>query len=391
MGNRQSPPAQKPIFLKRCSTSDSLQNPDILKSHLHHIPVLILPGVKEQEQPSVNQHSLLTLELGSYNGKQRTTTPSVIRTLANCPSRMMGKEGLAGTEPCIRPCSPSLQVQPCNCPLTDEDMESETKKTLDTAFEKLLNVLPSLDNMPDGAWYLKDRLSALKAKSSLDPIYIGLFGTTGAGKSTLLNAILEKKFFLPVSGSRTCTSCIVEIKTSQTKYYEANIHLLSDEEWKKELRNLVELLSKTGEEDEEGSHNDADVEEVIQKLQSIYGQGAETKCYEDLLKMKPVIKIPTLRRIPLKGMSADELSEKLDPYVRRRSDEDEREPAQDGDKEKMRFWPLIKHVEVTLPRSDVLPEGVVFIDIPGTGDFNSKRDQMWKEVICPLDCVWENH
>lgn len=65
----------------------------------------------------------------------------------------------------------------------------------------------------------------------------------------------------------------------------------------------MELLSKTGEEDEEGSHNDADVEEVIQKLQSIYGQGAETKCYEDLLKMKPVIKIPTLRRIPLKGMS----------------------------------------------------------------------------------------
>ncbi|XP_006033955.1 nuclear GTPase SLIP-GC [Alligator sinensis] len=271
---------------------------------------------------------------------------------------------------------------------TYEDVESETKKTLDTAFEKLLHVLPSLDNMPDGAWYLKDRLSTLKAKRSLDPIYIGLFGTTGAGKSTLLNAILEKKFFLPVSGSRTCTACIVEIKTSQIKYYEANIHLLSDEEWKKELRNLVELLSKTGEEDEEGSHNDADVDEVIQKLRSIYGQGAETKCYEDLLKMKPVIKIPTLRRIPLKGMTAHELSEKLDPYVRMRSDEDERDPAQDGDEEKMRFWPLIKHVEVTLPRSDVIPEGVVFIDIPGTGDFNSKRDQMWKEGINKCSVIW---
>lgn len=38
-------------------------------------------------------------------------------------------------------------------------------------------------------------------------------------------------------------------------------------------------------------------------------------------------------------------------------------------------------MEVILPKSQLIPEGVVLVDIPGTGDFNSKRDEMWKKVI----------
>lgn len=48
--------------------------------------------------------------------------------------------------------------------------------------------------------------------------------------------------------------------------------------------------------------------------------------------------------------------------------------------EQTRLWPLIKQVQVTLPSSDLVPEGVIFVDIPGTGDANKKRDEMWKEV-----------
>lgn len=72
---------------------------------------------------------------------------------------------------------------------------------------------------------------------------------------------------------------------------------------------------------------------------------------------------------------AGELSVKLDPYIRtQRTDGD-------GESAETRMWPLIKHIEVTLPRSALIPEGVVLVDIPGTGDFNSKRDEMWKKVI----------
>lgn len=63
----------------------------------------------------------------------------------------------------------------------------------------------------------------------MEPLYIGLFGSSGAGKSTLLNTILGKRFFLPVSGTRTCTSCQVHVSVCRSKHYEAKIFLLSDE------------------------------------------------------------------------------------------------------------------------------------------------------------------
>lgn len=81
---------------------------------------------------------------------------------------------------------------------------------------------------------------------------------------------------------------------------------------------------------------------------------------------------------------AEELSVKLDPYIRTHRRD------LDGESAETQIWPLIKHVEVTLPKSEMIPEGVVLVDIPGTGDFNSKRDEMWKKVIlfhvasCPL-------
>lgn len=77
---------------------------------------------------------------------------------------------------------------------------------------------------------------------------------------------------------------------------------------------------------------------------------------------------------PVISLQAGELSVKLDPYIRtQRSD-------WDGGSAETQIWPLIKYVEVILPKSALIPEGVVLVDIPGTGDFNSKRDEMWKKV-----------
>jgi len=75
----------------------------------------------------------------------------------------------------------------------------------------------------------RNRLTGLKPEVLLDPIYIGLFGSTGAGKSTLLNTIIDKNYFLPVSGNKACTSCVVQVNTSHSKQHEAKIHLLTDE------------------------------------------------------------------------------------------------------------------------------------------------------------------
>ncbi|KAM8763811.1 nuclear GTPase SLIP-GC isoform 4-T4 [Rhynchonycteris naso] len=189
-----------------------------------------------------------------------------------------------------------------------EKLESRTRRVLSNTYQKLIQSVFLDDSIPNGVKYLINRLLALIEKPSVDPIYIGLFGSTGAGKSSLINAIIQQAMFLPVSGESICTSCIVQVSSGCCEQYEAKIHLLSDQ--------------------------------------------------------------------------AEELSVKLDPYIRtKRRDWDEGSAG-------AQMWPLIKHVEVTLPKSELIPEGVVLVDIPGTGDFNNKRDEMWKKTIDKCSVIW---
>ncbi|XP_043845901.1 nuclear GTPase SLIP-GC [Dromiciops gliroides] len=266
-----------------------------------------------------------------------------------------------------------------------EKLELRTRRVLSNTYQKLIQSAFLDDGIPGGVKYLINRLLALIEKPSLEPIYIGLFGAPGAGKSSLLNAIIHQAMFLPVSGESVCTSCIVQVSSSICKQYEAKIHLLSDQEWKEELRNLTKLLQRP-EEEEDGEENSWDrdntVEEAIWKLQVLYGNGAERKTYEELLRAQPRAKIPASRVITLKGEEANELSVKLDPYIRTQM------RNTDGGPVRAQIWPLIKYVEVTLPKSGVIPEGVVLVDIPGTGDFNSKRDEMWKKTIDKCSVIW---
>ncbi|XP_005373817.1 PREDICTED: nuclear GTPase SLIP-GC isoform X1 [Chinchilla lanigera] len=268
-----------------------------------------------------------------------------------------------------------------------EKLESRTRRVLSNTYQKLIQSVFLDDSIPNGIKYLINRLLAMIEKPSLEPIYIGLFGSTGAGKSSLINAIIQQAMFLPVSGDSICTSCVVQVSSGCCEQYEAKIHLLSDQEWKEELKNLTKLLHKTeepgGEDvDEDVWDKDEAMEEAIWKLQVVYGTGAERKNYEDLLRVKPKGKIPTSRIITLKAEEAGELSVKLDPYIRTQRRDGDGESGETG------IWPLIKHVEVTLPRSALIPEGIVLVDIPGTGDFNSKRDEMWKKTIDKCSVIW---
>lgn len=45
------------------------------------------------------------------------------------------------------------------------------------------------------------------------------------------------------------------------------------------------------------------------------------------------------------------------------------------------YWPIVKAVKIEVPKNKELPENVVLVDLPGNGDYNQTRDEMWKEVI----------
>ncbi|KAM9382252.1 nuclear GTPase SLIP-GC [Phaethornis superciliosus] len=265
-----------------------------------------------------------------------------------------------------------------------KEMRNKLNKNLDAAMAKLSEFLSTQDlhERREGVEYLKDRLESLKPDVWLEPIYIGVFGSTGAGKSTLLNAIIHKQFFLPVSGNQSCTSCVVQINTADSVHHEAKIYLLTYEEWKEELKDLVALADK--EEDEESNER----YEAVLKISTIYGEGAETKSYEELCRMKPLIPIPSQGCISFKERNEKELSKKMNPYIRAQSIHHEAEEGA-GEENKIKVpWPLLRNVEVTIPRLQELPEGVILVDIPGMGDFNRKRDTMWKENINKCSVIW---
>lgn len=73
-------------------------------------------------------------------------------------------------------------------------------------------------------------------------------------------------------------------------------NVLFTQEWKEEVKNLVTLLENR----HENSEIDGDLEHAIKVLTAIYGEGADEKSYEDLMRSKPVITIPPSRVITLR-------------------------------------------------------------------------------------------
>lgn len=71
-------------------------------------------------------------------------------------------------------------------------------------------------------------------------------------------------------------------------------------------------------------------------------------------------------------LQAEELSEKITCYTR--SDTQ-------SDTFKRQYWPLVKCITIKVPNSKDLLEHVVLVDLPGNGDCNKSRDEMWKSVI----------
>ncbi|XP_065326766.1 nuclear GTPase SLIP-GC-like [Pelmatolapia mariae] len=227
--------------------------------------------------------------------------------------------------------------------------------------------------------FLKKKISDLETdKREL----VGVFGKIGAGKSSLINAIIKEKNILPSGSVNACTSVMIKLEANTySSKYEAEIEFITKEEWNDELCSFHQFFCKNG--DHEMEDND-DYLDAVEKLSAVYGEEWKQKSSENLMKSKYFKAIPEFlqsKRKILTCESANELCAEVVKYTRSDSKQEE------GNEAKKWFWPLVKCVTVRVPNNPFL-QHVTLVDLPGNGDCNKSRDQMWKGILGNCSTVW---
>ncbi|XP_063327900.1 nuclear GTPase SLIP-GC-like isoform X2 [Pelmatolapia mariae] len=225
--------------------------------------------------------------------------------------------------------------------------------------------------------FLKKKISDLETdKREL----VGVFGKTGAGKSSLINAIIKEKNLLPSGSINACTSVMIKVEANTRNLkYEAEIEFITKEEWRDELWSFRQFLDNNKNQEKE----DDDYHDAVEKLSALYGEDWR-KSFENLMDRKYFKEIPEFLQSKQKILtceSANELSAKFVKYTRSDSKQGE------GNKAKKWFWPLVKCVTVRVPNNPFL-QHVTLVDLPGNGDCNKSRDQMWKGIVGDCSTVW---
>ncbi|XP_040927717.1 nuclear GTPase SLIP-GC-like [Betta splendens] len=214
--------------------------------------------------------------------------------------------------------------------------------------------------------FLKSKIRGLETdKREL----IGVFGRSGAGKSSLINAVIEEFNLLPSGDFKACTSVMIKVEANMLNFkYEAEIEFILKEDWKDELWCLY--------------NNVGDDHEIEDKLTALYGEEWRNKPpLENLLDNKYFKEIPEFlmdKKKFLTSESAAELSAKLLKYTISESIDEA---------EKRWYWPLVKCVTVRVPKNPLL-QHVTLVDLPGNGDCNKSRNEMWKEFVGSCSTVW---
>ncbi|XP_076739286.1 nuclear GTPase SLIP-GC-like isoform X1 [Maylandia zebra] len=236
--------------------------------------------------------------------------------------------------------------------------------------------------------FLKKKITELDKDKR---VQIGVFGETGAGKSSLINAIIDEENLLPSSDECTsaCTSVIIKVEASVDDKYQALIEFLKTEEWNDELWYLLQSAGdknneETADDDDDDDDDDDSNDYIENKLSALYGEEWKKNSSKDLTEKKCFSDIHELLKSGTKTFTcktAMDLSGKLTPYTMNSP-----LPSQ-SKKGKRYYWPIVKCVTVKVPNKDLL-QHVTLVDLPGSGDCNKSRDEMWKRIVGDCCVVW---
>ncbi|KAK6291145.1 hypothetical protein J4Q44_G00384540, partial [Coregonus suidteri] len=275
-----------------------------------------------------------------------------------------------------RPSKPPSEMNLLNAQrLKEIETKTEVKKIMQRVKSKL-DDLPSTKLID----FLRGKIQTLeKEKKEI----VGVFGKTGAGKSFLINTILGETKLLPFGNQGACTSVMIQVEANMTdsdSKYIAEIEFMTEEEWKEELWSIFRDRSYEDGNDEDQERDDDDDDD--DKISSLYGKDGRGATLEELMDRKHFREIPEFRLSVKKRFlcdTAEELSEKITCYTR--SDTQ-------SDTFKRQYWPLVKCITIKVPNSKDLLEHVVLVDLPGNGDCNKSRDEMWKSFVGNCSAVW---
>ncbi|KAK2887548.1 hypothetical protein Q8A67_015776 [Cirrhinus molitorella] len=262
--------------------------------------------------------------------------------------------------------APSLQISQ----FSPHDME---------IMEKARNIMKRVtDNLVHTIIMHNDIISKINKMYTVNrkKATIGIFGRMGEGKSSLLSAVLGEKDLLPSGCFGACTSVITQVEANlNDSNYTAEIELISKEEWETELKDLFRDIQ---DESEDGYEDLFEIAE--EKITALYGADADQKTLEELKKDDKYAEIENLlsnSKITISNSDVSEFSSNVAQFI-------QHSMSSHGGW----YWPLVKSVNIKIPNCHELLEHSVIVDIPGSGDCNKTRNDLWKSKLRECSSLW---
>ncbi|XP_043073139.1 nuclear GTPase SLIP-GC-like [Puntigrus tetrazona] len=208
---------------------------------------------------------------------------------------------------------------------------------------------------------------------------IGIFGKSGEGKSSLLSAILGKKDLLPSGCFGACTAVVTQVEANiDDSNYTAEIEFISKTEWEEELSELFRDINN-----DSGDRNEELIKSAVEKITALYGADADQKTLEELKNDEKFAEIETFLSLHkeeylfISNSNLSDFTSEVANYIQHSA-------SSPGGW----FWPLVKSVTIKIPDCRELLEHIVLLDLPGTGDCNKIRNDLWKSKLRECSSVW---